>query len=192
MKISIPGEPAAAGRPRFNSKTGRTYSPKGNVEYAERVRLAVLTAAKGKPGPYFERGQPLMLTATFFFPRLKSHYGTGKNAGRLKDGAPTYAIGSKDLDNLLKLVKDGLQQAGAIYNDNQVVRYGICEKRYADLPATVVTIETIPSEGALSVVRDVRAEGQAPRAPRGRKKGRTARSKSSNDARKPKARTTQG
>lgn len=152
LQLLVPGEPVAAGRPRFNRKTGKAYSPSSNVEYMDLVQLVAKRAVKRRRLPLYERGQPLALSATFYFPYRSQDYGTGRNAGLVKKGAPVYCIGQRDLDNLLKLVVDGLQRAGVIWNDAQIVRYGIVEKKYAEIPQTVVRIEPILADAPLSVL----------------------------------------
>lgn len=66
----------------------------------------------------------------FYFARPKSHYGTGKNAGRLKPSAPREYLGTPDLDKLTRTVADCLTQSGVIVDDKQIARYGEEHGRY--------------------------------------------------------------
>ena len=48
----------------------------------------------------------LSFTAYFIMDRPKSHYGTGRNEGKIKKSAPIYHISKPDTDNLEKFYKD--------------------------------------------------------------------------------------
>src|SRR3954449_13019503 len=52
---------------------------------------------------------PLLIRLDFYFPRPATHYGTGRNAGQLKDSAPLYpdTVGA-DLDKLARSTVDAL------------------------------------------------------------------------------------
>jgi Holliday junction resolvase RusA-like endonuclease len=57
---------------------------------------------------------------TFVRPRTKGHYGTGRNAGVLKDSAPAYPAVRPDIDKLERCALDAL--TGVVYGDDgQVV-----------------------------------------------------------------------
>ena len=56
----------------------------------------------------------------FYFPRPKSHYGTGRNKDILKDNSPIWFTKRKDLDNLIKFVLDSLN-GQAYFDDSQIV-----------------------------------------------------------------------
>jgi crossover junction endodeoxyribonuclease RusA len=77
----------------------------------------------------------------FFFPRPKSHYRTGKNAGILKDTAPIAFTSKPDIDNLQKAVMDALMIVGLIKDDSQVVEI-VAAKSYAEKPGAQVEIRT--------------------------------------------------
>jgi len=49
---------------------------------------------------------PLEATLLFYFGRPKYHFGTGKNALKLKETAPIWHNKKTDLDNLIKFVLD--------------------------------------------------------------------------------------
>jgi Holliday junction resolvase RusA-like endonuclease len=102
--IVAQGEPVAMGRPRF-TKGGRVYTPKKTEE-----ALQVLSSYAQEQ--IEERGLDcnIAVTMKFFFKRPK----------RLKKG-PRVLKGTKpDLDNLVKLVLDGLNRSGIWVDDNQV------------------------------------------------------------------------
>ena len=80
--------------------------------------------------------EPVALDITFFFMRPKGHYGTGRNADKLKPSAPEHCTSCThgDLDKLCRSTFDGLavrSGGSVIKDDSQVVRLR-CDKRYAD------------------------------------------------------------
>jgi len=71
-------------------------------------------------------GRPLIagaveLRVTFYFPRPAGHFGTGRNAGQLRGGAPTHHTISPDLDKLVRCLGDALTKVVWI-DDKQVTR----------------------------------------------------------------------
>jgi len=75
------------------------------------------------------KGVGLRCDLTFYFPRPASHFGSGKNAGKLKASAPARPTGKPDRDNLCKSTEDALTQAGIWWDDSQVTD-GRIRKRY--------------------------------------------------------------
>jgi Holliday junction resolvase RusA-like endonuclease len=72
---------------------------------------------------------PVFLKLDFYFSRPDSHYGTGRNAGKLKPSAPLWpARGGYDTDKLVRAVKDALE--GIVYTvDRRVVKVD-AERKY--------------------------------------------------------------
>ena len=82
---------------------------------------------------------PLVMELTFFFTRPKSHFGSGKNADKLKAGAPEYPCGKPDLTKIVRGVEDAL--TSIIWKDDaQIVRQHV-EKCYAEKPGVWINIE---------------------------------------------------
>ena len=77
----------------------------------------------------FPADVPLRCDLTFYLPRPKSHFGSGKNAQQLKKSAPTRPTGKPDRDNLDKAVCDAITAAGVWVDDSQVTS-GTIRKRY--------------------------------------------------------------
>lgn len=66
------------------------------------------------------------LDLEFVRPRPKSHYGTGRNAERLKHSAAEYPIGKPDTLKLARAVEDAL--TGVMWrDDSQIVRHTIAK-----------------------------------------------------------------
>lgn len=82
-------------------------------------REAVKSAAIAAGNPHMPG--PVWILATFWIPRPKAHFGTGRNAGRLKQSAPRWCVtNGKDIDKLTRSTLDGLTQAGVIDDDRYV------------------------------------------------------------------------
>ena len=139
MKITIPGNPTRQKRAR--SKNGqRPYDPQ-KKEKADFVRMVMGQISLDER---IEKGKPVYMEFSFYLPRPKHHYRTGKFSHLLKASAPTLPCTSStaDLDNYVKFVKDCLN--GLAYHDDcQVVTYGGVDKRYCNLgddPYSIITI----------------------------------------------------
>jgi crossover junction endodeoxyribonuclease RusA len=120
VEFTVPGVPAPQGS---KNAFGGEANPR------TRPWRAAITA---EASMYYEeplRG-PVGVTADFVFPRPKSHFGTGKNAGTVKATAPFLAISKKvgDLDKLCRAVGDALTGV-ALLDDSQIVCWS-AEKRY--------------------------------------------------------------
>lgn len=73
--------------------------------------------------------EELVLEATFWFARPKSHYGTGKNAGKLKPTAPKHYGQVPDLSKLVRCLEDGLTKV--VYVDDRLIEgYGEVKKKW--------------------------------------------------------------
>ena len=124
MKIIIDGPPIAQKRPRFFRRGNRvgTYNPQES-EAGQWLLQAIPQIGKKLDGP-------LDLGCLFIFPRPKAHYGTGRNAWKLKASAPKHHIKTPDCDNLVKWVKDCLN--GRAYDDDKQVVTIQATKKYVD------------------------------------------------------------
>ncbi len=130
--ITVYGKPIAKARPRFyrRGKFVGTY----NTQETEEGRFLLM--ASGQVDQVIEG--PVSVSCTFFLPRPRGHYGTGKNAGVLKTSAPQHHTGKPDVDNMVKFVLDCLNGV-AWKDDGQVVK--IVGKKVYGEPRTVVDIE---------------------------------------------------
>lgn len=84
---------------------------------------------------------PVRLDAVFVMPRPKHHFGTGRNAGRLKASAPVYCCTRPDLDKLLRALLDGLVDSGLIRDDDQVVE--VVARKHYGAPAAHVEVREL-------------------------------------------------
>lgn len=139
IKLSIPGIPNAQKRHRHLRMGNfvRTYDPSA-TEKDDFLYKSIYQHRPEKP-----LVNPIILRITFYMPRPKSHYRTGKHAGELKDSAPFYHTSKSDIDNLIKFVMDSLN--GVYYKDDKQI-YGISAwKIYDENPRTDIVIRWEPS-----------------------------------------------
>ena len=138
MRIIVEGNPVAKKRPRFarRGKFVATYSD----QETEEGRFLLL--AKGQIDR--QRTGPLRVDCIFYMPRPKSHYGTGKKSGVLKQDAPLYHTKKPDIDNLQKMVYDCLN--GFAWSDDSIVCISESRKVYSDRPRTEIKIMEVGNE----------------------------------------------
>lgn len=79
----------------------------------------------------------------FYFLRPKSHFGTGKNAERIKENAPIYKTTKPDLDNLIKFVLDAMNGI-VFFDDSQIT--SLTAGKYYDRNYAQTCIEIISKE----------------------------------------------
>jgi Holliday junction resolvase RusA-like endonuclease len=79
------------------------------------------------------QGQAVGVEITSTLPRPASHYGTGRNAKRVRPSAPDFPTvkGTGDVDKLARLVLDALEDSDVLDNDAQVVEV-LSRKVYPD------------------------------------------------------------
>ena len=86
---------------------------------------------------------PVALEATFYFPRPKTHYGTGKNAGVLKESVPFYCATTPDTDKLLRAISDAM--TGIVYRDDGQIARVVAWKLYGE-PHVGITVEQLDAQ----------------------------------------------
>ena len=103
-------------------------------------------AQRAKPADW-DINAAVSLRCEFVFPRPLSHYGTGKNATKLKPSAPRYHVKTPDVDKLVRGVADSIGDAVArvlLNNDSQIVSI-YAAKRYStdDFLGAIITITAL-------------------------------------------------
>lgn len=163
--FSVQGDPIPQGSKTVAMSKGRSYVRDDNPKLKPwRARVAKMAAVLWRTGD----GQrpplagPVDVELWFYMPRRDGHYGSGRNAHRLKDDAPDFPIArqSGDLDKLARAALDALTTAAVLGDDVQVVDLH-AYKRYADRtkpgvhvlvrshPRTVVMAETLALQEVL-------------------------------------------
>ena len=147
-KIMINGEPIAKKRPLFvhKDRNGKAlpYVKVVNKQEDEEAKFkwAVISYLTENEGSlYMIDDTPISITCSFYMERPKSHYGTGKNSGILKQNSPRICIKKKDLDNMEKFVFDCLN--GLAWKDDKQVAESHARKLYSEKPRTEIIIRSI-------------------------------------------------
>jgi crossover junction endodeoxyribonuclease RusA len=121
LAFFVPGIPAQQGNHRRN-QYGATYeTSKNHAPWRDSIIYAAREARPPAADDGIVFAGPVAAELTFIFPRPKSHYGTGRNAGVLKPDAPYYKISAPDLDKLIRATLDAITVAGIWRDDAQVV-----------------------------------------------------------------------
>lgn len=134
IKIVIPLEPVAQGRPRFSNRVRfvTTYDPPKSMAYKKQVRMIAQQQYHDEP---IAKGNPLILQVTFYRSIQKS-MSKAEYQRRLK--GETLPFVKPDIDNYFKAVTDGL--TGVIWADDNQITDVQMSKRYSDKPRTEITI----------------------------------------------------
>ena len=152
MRIVIPGKPIAKKRPRFSvlkgkdgkplqdKKSGRAITRTYNEQESEEGLFALELRRQWQRPPL--QG-PVELCLLFCLPRPKGHYGTGRNAGKLKPSAPAFHVKKPDCDNMVKFVKDCANTI--VWKDDNQVCELVALKRYTESyqPRTEVMVREL-------------------------------------------------
>ena len=119
IRFTVPGRPRPAGSKRAFVQGDRAIVVDANPEARDWKALVADFASQEMNGRPLLSG-PLRAWFTFYFIRPKSHYGTGRNADKLKSSAPSHPTGPPDALKLSRGTEDAMQ--GVVYrNDSQIV-----------------------------------------------------------------------
>lgn len=129
LVIVIPGRAAPKGSLKCVGRRGRVAhvileSDEGGHAKRFRETVAMWVRRKWPTDQHAAPGQPLGAEITFTLQRPKGHYGTGRNAGKVK---PSYVdalpVGHStgDVDKLLRNALDALQDTDTLPDDCAVV-----------------------------------------------------------------------
>lgn len=136
MQFFVPGIPAPQGsKTKWGTEASKNLKP-----WRDSVIIAARNAEPQRV--YFSE---VAVDLTFFFPRPKSHFGTGRNATLLKSSAPEWKASAPDLDKLCRAILDALVQAGILRDDALVVTLN-AGKLYDEHPGCRVTIRPVGSD----------------------------------------------
>ena len=96
---------------------------------AQEIGQAALVA-RNEAGGQMLRDVAIHVTLRFYTASPKGRYGTGRNAGLLKDNAPARPAKKPDVDKWARHTLDAL--TGVLYADDGQVVSLLCEKHYAE------------------------------------------------------------
>jgi Holliday junction resolvase RusA-like endonuclease len=140
LTVTIPGRPRGQGSLTLarDPRTGKEFARHGQETVLHRnLVVGELRRAWGDREPLMG---PVAVDIVARYPRPKSHFGTGRNAGKLKDSAPRWVITPVDADKVARLIGDAGTIAGIYSDDAQVAQLRV-EKLYADSGPGSTTVE---------------------------------------------------
>jgi Holliday junction resolvase RusA-like endonuclease len=136
----VDGPPAPQGSKTVaKSKAGASFVREDNPD-TEPWRNAVAARARAAMAGRPPLAGPLELDVAFVFARRQSHFGTGRNAGRLKPSAPIYCDKRPDLDKLLRAIGDAI--TGIVVVDDAAIVELRARKAYGS-PAAHIAVRTL-------------------------------------------------
>jgi Holliday junction resolvase RusA-like endonuclease len=129
VSVELPFDPVAAVRPKVTR--WNTYYPGAYGKWLPEVREWLSNNWHKDP-----LDCELSATLLFVVPRPRSHYGTGRNAGKPKPSAPRYP--HPDIDNYIKAALDAMN--GTVYRDDKLIIDLSARKVYGDPGHIQVTL----------------------------------------------------
>jgi len=149
LTINVVGLPAPQGSKRafvVNGRAVMTESSKKVKPWRQDVAAAIQDAMDDPTTDWRVPTGPIRVDITYYLPRPRYHFRTGKRAHELKPNAPTYVDKKPDKDKLDRATYDALTTSGAIRDDAQIAA-GETTKRYADAATGArITITPITTE----------------------------------------------
>lgn len=140
----VPGIPK--GQPRARACIRGRHAGIYNPATADDWKSAVYDSAK-RFAPQSPEAGPVCVDLTFYFPRPKGHYRTGRRTHELRPDAPKFHTSKPDRDNSDKAVLDSLSQLGFWKDDAQVCD-GRIQKLYGARTGVEIVIRNAePSSG---------------------------------------------
>jgi Holliday junction resolvase RusA-like endonuclease len=135
LKIVIPGEPCAQGRPRFSTHGGfvKAYDPAKSRNYKAFVKYVATHEATKQGWLYTELPLSMSVIAYMTIPKSKSK--KFRKAAMEGEERPTK---KPDLSNIVKGVEDALN--GVLYKDDSQIVNLAMEKYYSEEPRLEVTL----------------------------------------------------
>ncbi len=137
----VPGVPVPKGSAKayVNKHTGRAQVMQDNRD-RQKPWASAITLTAIELGAQVTTS-PVGVYLVFFMPRLKSHFGTGKNSHAVKQNAPALHVSKPDLDKLVRCVLDAL--TGVAWIDDSQVFEIHATKIYRSSPGVNITVEPL-------------------------------------------------
>ena len=127
LVLFVPGQavPQGSKTALISKSTGRPIVVDKDVrlpQWRMKVTAHALEARNARPDAAdFPIRDAVGARIEFVIARPLTHFGTGRNAGRVKPGAPKHPAKMPDLDKLLRAIFDALTDAQVWADDGQVV-----------------------------------------------------------------------
>lgn len=148
LKLEIYGLPQPGGSKTafLHRRTGKLHVKDSNPLAASWKGLVIEQAALTldlTAGPKIARDKPIAIHCRFYLPRPKGHFGSGKNADKLKATSPRYPTTKPDATKLWRSTEDAL--TGIIWHDDSQIVLQRIDKVYADTrPVGATIIVSVP------------------------------------------------
>lgn len=139
IEFFVPGVPAPGGSKKAFVIGGRariTDDCKRNAPWRQSVVVFAQQAYQGEP-----LTGPLRVSIVFVMPRLKGHYGSGKNVGQLKANAPVWHTVKPDATKLMRSTEDAL--TGILWRDDATIVQPHPTKMYGDRPGAYIVVRQV-------------------------------------------------
>lgn len=138
LSFNVYGLPASQGSKRHVGNGVMVESSKRVKPWRQDVKAAALRV------PNMQLAEAFEVIATFYFPRPKSHFRTGKNCHLLREGAPQFVAKKPDIEKLERSTYDAITDAGFWRDDALIVETHV-KKLYADdrPPGAEITITAV-------------------------------------------------
>jgi crossover junction endodeoxyribonuclease RusA len=144
VEFTVLGEPQPQGSKTVIQQKGRRPRMIEDNPMTEPWRHTVAARATAAMNGRQLRTGPLRLRATFVFARPASHFGTGRNEGRLKASAPLYVRKRPDVDKLLRAIGDAL--TGIVFRDDAQIVDVRAEKHFGGQPCAHIVVDELAVE----------------------------------------------
>lgn len=166
LTIDVVGTPAPQGSKRTFVVNGRAVMAESSKKVKPWRQDVVAAVEQTLAATTWEvPSGPVRVDITFFLPRPRYHFRTGKRANELKPNAPTWVDKKPDKDKLERATCDALTTSGVIRDDAQIAQ-GMVEKRYADpvrgVTGARITIRPLTDPCPVSAATSTPVAGTAP------------------------------
>lgn len=139
IAFTVHGTPAPQGSKRHVGNGVMIESSKRVKPWREAVKHAALDAMGDD---WQQITGPVHLIVAFYRQRPKGHYGTGRNADKVKESAPTWKATAPDLSKLIRSTEDAITDAG-LWRDDSLVASITASDSWAEVSGAWVCITEI-------------------------------------------------
>lgn len=147
-RVTVHGTPAPKGNLRCRGGSSHTLYEAGGKGLDVWRKLVTLAGRNIRTAAGGTLNGPVGVDVTFVLARPKLHWRTGRNAGQLKDWAPSAHTSKPDIDKLERTILDALTDANVWVDDAQVADLN-CRKRYVEFgerPGASIAVWPIDDE----------------------------------------------
>jgi Holliday junction resolvase RusA-like endonuclease len=137
ISLTVPGVPAPQGS-LIRPDNPATRPWKQAIAWEARAALGHFDLITG----------PVEIIARLYFPRPKSHFGTGRNASVLKATAPSFHQSKPDTDKLQRAIGDSLTGV-LLRDDSQIVHWDVW-KFYGNPPRAELELHLLTESATLA------------------------------------------